>query len=142
VPITRWQMALARRSPDWGPDDPDAVGSEDLIESSGELGVTISDQELDRRRPLGQLGADVAGLPTLDASATMLLAGRSCLCASAWKARAKTGEDGPVGRFERRSCDLAAQDGNLVTQQRVSIASSLRSRPSRRMTASRRQNAW
>ena len=34
--------------PDRGLDDPDALGGEDGVEGSGELGVAIADEELDR----------------------------------------------------------------------------------------------
>ena len=50
------------RSPDRGPDDPDAVGAEDLVEARGELGVSVPDQELDRMGPFGEHHAQVAGL--------------------------------------------------------------------------------
>lgn len=40
------------RCADRGLDDPDGLGGEDGVEGSGELGVAIPDQELDRRRVL------------------------------------------------------------------------------------------
>src|ERR1039458_6055795 len=49
-------------STDGGLHDSDAIGSENLVEGPWELGVTIPDQELDRRRPLGQLVAEVRSL--------------------------------------------------------------------------------
>ncbi len=50
------------RSPDRSLDDPDFLGPEDLVEAGCELGVTISDQELDRLRSLGELECEVPGL--------------------------------------------------------------------------------
>ena len=44
---------------DRGLDNPDALGGEDGVEGAGELGVAVADQELDRRRALHQLEADV-----------------------------------------------------------------------------------
>src|SRR5665213_1436007 len=42
------------RSPDRGADDPDAFGPEDLVETRGELGVPVTDQELDGMDPILQ----------------------------------------------------------------------------------------
>ena len=38
---------IGSRSPHRGADDPDAVGSEDLVDTRGELGVSVSDEEFD-----------------------------------------------------------------------------------------------
>jgi cytosine/adenosine deaminase-related metal-dependent hydrolase len=44
-------------------DDADAVSSEDLIEARGELGVPVTDQELDGNDPVPQHHGQVALLP-------------------------------------------------------------------------------
>ena len=46
--------------PDRGLDDPDALCGEDGVEGSGELGVSVPDEELDCVRLLGEVYADVA----------------------------------------------------------------------------------
>ena len=48
--------------PDRSPDDPDALGAEDLVESGCELGVAIADQERDRSGSLGELMGQIPGL--------------------------------------------------------------------------------
>jgi hypothetical protein len=50
-----------RRS-DRGLDDPDALCAEHGVEKSAELGISITDEELDRVSSLGELHADVSGL--------------------------------------------------------------------------------
>ncbi len=47
---------------DRGLDDADSFCLEDLVEAGSELGIAISDQELDRLRALGQFEAQVSGL--------------------------------------------------------------------------------
>src|ERR1019366_8922342 len=49
-------------SPDWGANDPNALRAEDLVEARSELGVSVSDQKLDRVSPVGEHQAEVAGL--------------------------------------------------------------------------------
>ena len=48
--------------PDRALDDPDALGGEDGVEGSGELGVAVADEELDRGRLVGEVHREVAGL--------------------------------------------------------------------------------
>ncbi len=48
--------------PDRSLDDPDALCGQDRVEGSAELCVSVTDEELDRVRLLGELQADVAGL--------------------------------------------------------------------------------
>ena len=118
MPITRPQMALARRSPDWGPDDPVPSARKT---SSKDLGNLASRSRI--KSLTGVVRSDSSEL-TLRACQRSMPAQQCCWLDEAafapWlgKRARKTREDGPVGRFERRSCDLAAQDGNLVTQQR------------------------
>jgi hypothetical protein len=49
------------RRPDRSLDDPDSICGEDGVEGRGELGVSVTDEELDRRRLLGELHGDVPG---------------------------------------------------------------------------------
>src|SRR5450755_1725071 len=49
-------------SPDRGPNDPDALRLKDLIETRGEFGISVPDQDLDRMSPVGQHHGPVAGL--------------------------------------------------------------------------------
>jgi hypothetical protein len=46
---------VGTRCPDRSADGPNALGTEDLVESSSELGVAISDQECDRLSALSEL---------------------------------------------------------------------------------------
>jgi hypothetical protein len=46
---------VGKRCPDRRADGPNALGTEDLVESSSELGVAISDQECDRLSALSEL---------------------------------------------------------------------------------------
>ena len=48
--------------PDRGLDDPDAVGSKDGVEGGCELGVAVTDKELDGVRLVGELHREVASL--------------------------------------------------------------------------------
>src|ERR1700722_10886636 len=48
--------------PDWALYDPDAVGSKDGVERSGELGVAVADKELERACLVGERHREVAGL--------------------------------------------------------------------------------
>ena len=50
------------RRPNGRLDDPDAFGAEDFVETGGELGVPVPDEELDRSGALGEVPAQVAGL--------------------------------------------------------------------------------
>src|ERR1035441_4858982 len=54
-PVSSWR-------PDRGADGPDALRPEDLVETRGELGVSVPDQELDRMSPVAEYQAQVAGL--------------------------------------------------------------------------------
>jgi hypothetical protein len=47
-------VGVGLRSPDRGADDPDAFGPEDLVEARSELGVPVTDQELDWMDPIIQ----------------------------------------------------------------------------------------
>jgi hypothetical protein len=47
---------------DWGADDPDAFSLEDLVETRGELGISVTDQEPDGKCSVGQHHAEIAGL--------------------------------------------------------------------------------
>ena len=47
--------------PDRRADDPDALSPEYLIEARSELGVSVTDQELDWMRPVAQHQAQIAG---------------------------------------------------------------------------------
>jgi hypothetical protein len=60
VPTNRSAIAFARG--DRSLDDPRAVRSEYLVERSGELTVTVTDQELERTGALAELHEQVAGL--------------------------------------------------------------------------------
>ena len=51
VPTNRSADGVRPRRPDRGLDDPDALGGEDGVEGRGELGVSVTDEELDRRSP-------------------------------------------------------------------------------------------
>src|SRR3974390_192870 len=53
---------IGTRSPDRRADDPDALGTEDLVEAGRELGIPIPDQELDRLRTLGDFIRQIPGL--------------------------------------------------------------------------------
>jgi hypothetical protein len=48
--------------PDRRADDPDALGSKDLVEAGRELGVSVPEQEPDRRGPIGEHEAQIPGL--------------------------------------------------------------------------------
>jgi hypothetical protein len=48
--------------PDRDIDDPDRLCGEDGVEGGDELRVSVTDQELDRRRPIREFHADVPGL--------------------------------------------------------------------------------
>ena len=58
--------ALSERIGPWSldrrADDPDALRPEDLVETRGELGVSVPHQELDRMSPFGARHVQVAGL--------------------------------------------------------------------------------
>ncbi len=53
---------VGARSTDWSADDPDALGTEDLVEAGCELGVPVPDEEPDRPGPLGELNGQVSRL--------------------------------------------------------------------------------
>src|ERR1035437_4163771 len=48
--------------PDRRLDGPDSFGREDGVEGRREFGVAVADQELGRRRPFGEVEAEIAGL--------------------------------------------------------------------------------
>jgi len=43
-------------------DDPDALGTEHLVEAGCELGIAVTDQKCDRSSPFGELKRQVPGL--------------------------------------------------------------------------------
>jgi hypothetical protein len=56
-----------------GPDDPDALCTEDDVEESRELGVSIPDEELDRVRLSGGAGALIGKAETSDVDAHLVV---------------------------------------------------------------------
>ena len=46
-------VGVGTRCTDWRTNDPNALGTEDLVEAGRELGVPVPDQELDRLCTLG-----------------------------------------------------------------------------------------
>jgi hypothetical protein len=46
----------------WGADDPNDLGAEHLVEAGRELGVSVSDKELDSTGPLGEHEAQIPSL--------------------------------------------------------------------------------
>jgi hypothetical protein len=53
---------IGTRRPDRSTNNSEALSTEDLIEAGGELGVSVTDQKLDRARTLGEFIGKIPGL--------------------------------------------------------------------------------